>query len=92
MEVLGDDVARANLLHAEHEHREERVLDLRVIRVLQGLLTDELNQALYGLLKVFEWQLGQAFILSTQAASRYFFTILILDVKNLCFLFQVLKE
>lgn len=31
LEILGDDEARANLLHAEHEHREESVLDFRVI-------------------------------------------------------------
>ena len=40
LEVFRDDVARSDLLHTEHEDREESMLNFRVIRMLQSLFSN----------------------------------------------------
>ena len=92
LEILGHNKARANLLHTEHEYREECVLHLGVIRMLKGLLTDREDQLLHGLLEVLERQLGESLVLVAEAAPWHFLLVLVLDIKDLSLHLQVLEE
>ena len=92
VEILRHNVARADLLHAEHEDREECVFHLRVIRVFQRLLANVLDQTLDCLLKVLERQLCKALILSTKTAARHLFSVLVLDIEDVGLLLQILEE
>lgn len=82
LEVLGDDVAGSNLLHAEHEDGKEGVLHFVVVRVLQSLLSYDLDQGLHGFLQVLEGELGETFVLVAKTAPRYLVLVLVLDIKH----------
>lgn len=68
------------------------MFDLVIVRVLQSLLSDDLDQGLHGLLQILEGKLGEAFVLITQAASWDLILVLILHVEDLRLHFEVLEE